>query len=1285
MKKRGFLVFLISLAVLLSINFVSAGILGDVNDFMKSLFGIGDNSGLQGELYQVSGDEGPVAYWKFDGDAKDSIGLNHGTLNGATLTEGISGQAYDFDAGDYISAPLLDVFEDELTFSVWVKPETKSDERPVILGFDKYGFQKSLWIDASDNFVMAVTISGQRCSSRSPMEYGKWYYLVGTIDSTRQVKLYVDGELKDAQDCQPWLIDKYGNTFRMGYYGSVAKFDGIMDEVKIWDYALSESEIKAEYDSYNTLNCVKCPDFNKDGVVDNNDETDFVSCVYHSQNCKTDYDLDGDGSYTISGDVPCFTKDIGKNISEIEVCEIETICVLKDCIGNDFMVLNCSEDYSKGRITEQEMENCKGLFEYSCFKEPNILGDLNSDDHVNIKDLNILKAIWALNPDYNNANKKMICADINKNNSIDDFDVLDLTEILSKCPKDTETGVGDCVYESNKTQCTDSDDGADYYVRGTTTGPSMSYTDNRQVSKTDFCVVGGASDGKLMEYVCENGYVKDLDVQAITCANVCKEGVCVPAAFKEVDMCEALNLKAKEKVFELANKNETIHLKEGEDMHYRDYFVLDDKIGGVVLEINSINNATTGFFNDYLRFKNAVTDVIYEVSWISEGEGDLTINGQNYRVNLKGSSQSANQDYIVNVNDLNSQINTFYCDWSVVNKASCGNNICEFGEFVYLNSEEFEKEVVVGGKTYSVQLVSAGDTSATIRVNEETREINEDSTKIIDGIYVSLRYADETNLELYAELFIGENAKLCQQDCLNTEACPDFINKILNPTDFYSGGVEYTKGWESYWGGIWWIKGVEYPYQEYSASWHNYHENNRNYVSYHVLIFDDKNIDLQSWLESQTQNRICDIQSYWSQDNQDNLVYICNWDVLNNKQDLNQYQGKSRQILWINKNIAIRADVQTGEYLSDEEFLKLSQERFNGFFEDIKDNRDEYIGWEYFGIDWPLSYQIADSLAECGSEIKQETCNPCWNCKIEPVICPQHGYQTRICKDNCCDKQREEEFQCSPGICSGCMVSRWMGYSYSDNICVPYGTRLAQLRGEKDEEIPEGEDLDSKGNIEYKLEILDDYKAYFLFNGPTGTIFAGNLYEGNMYELDMSEYEGMKLKFRVEDVVPSKASETGEGYVKIILFENFDAYCNYDGKIMKQKGPLNDGTWNSCQNNYECESNFCSSGECIEVNRMIENVASYKVIVIKIICKLANLFNLEGYNECVSKRLGQEYIESVPEPIIPEPTSGGASGGGRGGGGSVPVPEEPTSGGASGGGGSSGSFGGGASGGSSPA
>ena len=71
-------------------------------------------------------------------------------------------------------------------------------------------------------------------------------------------------------------------------------------------------------------------------------------------------------------------------------------------------------------------------------------------------------------------------------------------------------------------------------------------------------------------------------------------------------------------------------------------------------------------------------------------------------------------------------------------------------------------EVTVAGKTYTVELVSASDSAATIKVtdsdgNSDSREITEDTSKTVRNVEIAVSTADETNQKLSATVLIGAN------------------------------------------------------------------------------------------------------------------------------------------------------------------------------------------------------------------------------------------------------------------------------------------------------------------------------------------------------------------------------------------------------------------------------------------------------------------------------------------------------------------------------------------------
>ncbi|MDO8509275.1 MAG: hypothetical protein Q7S27_06370 [Nanoarchaeota archaeon] len=81
-------------------------------------------------------------------------------------------------------------------------------------------------------------------------------------------------------------------------------------------------------------------------------------------------------------------------------------------------------------------------------------------------------------------------------------------------------------------------------------------------------------------------------------------------------------------------------------------------------------------------------------------------------------------------------------------------------ERVSLSNDDPSAEVTISGKTYTIELVSASDTAATVKVTDsdgksETKEVNENASKKINGITVAITNADETNLKLSASVIAG--------------------------------------------------------------------------------------------------------------------------------------------------------------------------------------------------------------------------------------------------------------------------------------------------------------------------------------------------------------------------------------------------------------------------------------------------------------------------------------------------------------------------------------------------
>lgn len=81
-------------------------------------------------------------------------------------------------------------------------------------------------------------------------------------------------------------------------------------------------------------------------------------------------------------------------------------------------------------------------------------------------------------------------------------------------------------------------------------------------------------------------------------------------------------------------------------------------------------------------------------------------------------------------------------------------------EKVSLSSDDPSAEVTIGTKKYTIELVSASDTTATVKVIDdtgasETKEINENASKKVNGVTIAITNADENNLKYSASVIAG--------------------------------------------------------------------------------------------------------------------------------------------------------------------------------------------------------------------------------------------------------------------------------------------------------------------------------------------------------------------------------------------------------------------------------------------------------------------------------------------------------------------------------------------------
>ena len=201
---------------------------------------------------------GLVSWWPGDGNANDIRNGNDGTINGATFAAGKIGQAFSFDGvDDYVqvsNSPLLE--PQNITVDAWVRSSDPGSYAYILskgasaCTAGSYAFYTGgsggliFYIFNGSTYVLSP-------NAGSAIWDGNWHHVAGTFDGS-YVRLYVDG-IAIGSGTSTSITIGYGlpttNDLFIGRYGTtcVPRFNGEVDEVEIYNRALSQSEIQALY------------------------------------------------------------------------------------------------------------------------------------------------------------------------------------------------------------------------------------------------------------------------------------------------------------------------------------------------------------------------------------------------------------------------------------------------------------------------------------------------------------------------------------------------------------------------------------------------------------------------------------------------------------------------------------------------------------------------------------------------------------------------------------------------------------------------------------------------------------------------------------------------------------------------------------------------------------------------------------------------------------------------------------------------------------------------------
>lgn len=153
-----------------------------------------------------------------------------------------------------VTAPnpaVLSLTGTEATFSAWIRPLSVSVTNNILCKSNAgitEGYRMRIANTGKATLFAAIAGVQKRVNSTSTLVTHQWQHLVGVITPT-QLLCYLNGEQEDEVTAISGALTASGSNFRIGDGAAAGPFKGDIDEVRIWDRALTAAEILALYET----------------------------------------------------------------------------------------------------------------------------------------------------------------------------------------------------------------------------------------------------------------------------------------------------------------------------------------------------------------------------------------------------------------------------------------------------------------------------------------------------------------------------------------------------------------------------------------------------------------------------------------------------------------------------------------------------------------------------------------------------------------------------------------------------------------------------------------------------------------------------------------------------------------------------------------------------------------------------------------------------------------------------------------------------------------------------
>jgi hypothetical protein len=199
----------------------------------------------------LSAPSGLVAWWPGESNADDVVGGNNGTMqNGASYAPGFVGTAFSFTGTDEaVLIPYAPSFNlsamSGWTIEAWVNPASFNNSSWPTIYAEGY-WDASLGLDSGTGALDSYINNANRFIGSVAVPLGQWSHVALVYDGTNRT-FYVNGVFAGAGSAPGINPDNDTSCIGNVIPNESSSFNGLIDEVSIYNRALSFDEIAAIY------------------------------------------------------------------------------------------------------------------------------------------------------------------------------------------------------------------------------------------------------------------------------------------------------------------------------------------------------------------------------------------------------------------------------------------------------------------------------------------------------------------------------------------------------------------------------------------------------------------------------------------------------------------------------------------------------------------------------------------------------------------------------------------------------------------------------------------------------------------------------------------------------------------------------------------------------------------------------------------------------------------------------------------------------------------------------